>query len=411
MLEMQTQPAQAVNRPEVGKLTMKRKFGPGGTKIPRFSPRRRGERGLRPAPGMSVTGGHGRNRRIWLENGRADPCHTDMTPAERYQAVVGGERPDFLPRVPIVMRWAAEHIGSDYGSLASDHRVLVEAHLRCAEEFGFEQLSCISDPYRETAGFGASIKFHRHQVPECVHPPLADPSRLPGMRVPDPWEAERMRDRLEAVLLFRERDRGCRSVMGWVEGPAALAADLRGVSDFLMDLLEEPAWCADLLDLCTETVIRFALAQIKAGADTIGVGDAICSQISGPVYEDLILPRQQRLAAAIKQAGACLRLHICGPTMHLWEGIASFQPHIFDCDHMVPLAAARRALGPKVVLAGRLDPVSLLRFGSPEAIRQAVAADAAQAGFPCMVCAGCEIPSGTPQHNLHALCQPLPPPV
>ena len=93
-----------------------------------------------------------------------------MKPFERYQAVLQGEPIDHSPRIPILMQYAAEYIGSHYGAFASDHRVLVEANIRCAQEFGFDQVSCISDPYRETEGFGAEIKYHENGVPECVRP-------------------------------------------------------------------------------------------------------------------------------------------------------------------------------------------------------------------------------------------------
>jgi uroporphyrinogen decarboxylase len=78
-----------------------------------------------------------------------------MTPRERYLAVLQGRRPDILPRIPVLMQFAAERIGSHYDAFASDYRVLVEANLRCAEEFGIDQLNTMSDPYRETQGFGA----------------------------------------------------------------------------------------------------------------------------------------------------------------------------------------------------------------------------------------------------------------
>jgi hypothetical protein len=40
-----------------------------------------------------------------------------MTPRERYLAVLHGGRPDVLPRLPILMQFAAEYIGSNYGDV------------------------------------------------------------------------------------------------------------------------------------------------------------------------------------------------------------------------------------------------------------------------------------------------------
>ena len=88
-----------------------------------------------------------------------------MNSYERYLSVLQQSRPDVVPRVPILMQYAAEYIGSDYGEFAADYRVLVKANEQCAQDFGFDQLSCISDPYRETQGFGAEIEYRRDGPP------------------------------------------------------------------------------------------------------------------------------------------------------------------------------------------------------------------------------------------------------
>ena len=101
-----------------------------------------------------------------------------MTSYERYMGMLKGQKVDVLPRLPILMAYAAKFIGSNYGAFASDYRVLVEANLRCAEFFGFDQVSAISDPYRETQGFGAEIEYVRDGVPRCVKAPLRDSTDL-----------------------------------------------------------------------------------------------------------------------------------------------------------------------------------------------------------------------------------------
>lgn len=331
-----------------------------------------------------------------------------MNSRERYFAVLKGERADFLPRLPILMQWAAEYIGSNYGAFASDWRVLVEANMRCAADFGMDQLSVISDPYRESQGFGAEIEFIHDGVPRCHRPPLAEEKNLALIKTrPDPLTSARMLDRVEAVRAFKEQGAGRYSILGWIEGPVAEAADLRGISNFLMDLLLDEPFAVDLMDRCLETAIDFARAQVEAGADTIGVGDAIASQGSPDVYERLIQPREKKLVDAIHAMGARVRLHICGNTVLLLPGIADLGIDIMDVDHMVPLGKAREALGPRVTLDGNLDPVSEIRFSTPEKIREAVKRAYQEAGAPYMVGAGCEIPAGTPPENLAALCEPL----
>jgi MtaA/CmuA family methyltransferase len=331
-----------------------------------------------------------------------------MNSLERYLATLEGRPVDHLARVPILMQFAAEYIGSNYGAFASDYQVLTEANLVCAREFGIDQLSTISDPYRETQGYGAKIIYERNMVPHCEKHPLEDDQDLTKLMQPDPLTSERMRDRIEAVRAYRARAGGEFSILGWVEGPTAEATDLRRMDNFFMDLMDDADYAGELMDLCVDVALDFARAQIEAGADTIGIGDAAASQVSRDSYEELILPRQQRLVRGLQQAGAKVRMHICGNITHLLPGLASLDLDIIDVDHMVDLRAVRKELGTRTAIAGNIDPVAGVLRSTPDAILRAVRDCYAQAGNPFMVAAGCEIPSRTPLENLRALCEPVP---
>lgn len=326
---------------------------------------------------------------------------------ERFNAMLHGDAVDCVPRVPILMQFAAEYIGSNYGAFASDYRVLVEANRRCAEEFGMDQVSVISDPYRETQGFGAEILYQRDGVPRCRRFPLEDSKDLSRLPYPDPLLCDRMRDRIEAVRAFKASLAERYSVLGWIEGPVAEAADLRGVSNFLVDLIEDEPFSGELMDRCLELAVSFARAQVEAGADTVGVGDAIASQVSPSLYERMIQPREKRLVAEVQKMGARVRLHICGNITHLLPGISDLHVDILDVDHMVDMALARRNVGRKVALAGNINPVTV-RYGAPQEIAATIRATYETVGNPHLVNAGCEIPAKTPSENLRTLCLPLP---
>jgi MtaA/CmuA family methyltransferase len=333
-----------------------------------------------------------------------------MNSLDRYIATLKGQPVDFLPRVPILMQFAAEHIGSNYAAFASDYRVLVEANLRCREDFDFDQVSVISDPYREVQGFGGKIRYETNHPPVCeaiVVPEINDLSALP--EDPDPYHCERMLDRLLAARAFKTRVGGDCSILGWVEGPAAEAADLHGVENFLLDIMMEPEATQALMQRCAKTAIRFAKAQVAEGADTIGVGDAICSQLPPDLYREQVWPLQKELFEAIRSAGGLVKVHICGDITHLLPHLAELPIDILDLDYKVDPVQARKAVGPKIVIAGRIDPVADVLHGTPQSIREAVLDSYAKLGDPHMVMAGCEIPPGTPPENLKALCEPVAP--
>jgi MtaA/CmuA family methyltransferase len=331
-----------------------------------------------------------------------------MNSLERYLATLEGKPVDHLARLPILMQFAAEHIGSNYAAFASDYRVLAESNIVCAREFGIDQMNTMSDPYRETQGYGAKIIYERDMVPYCERHPLEEDPDLEKLPRPNPLEATRMRDRIDAVRTYHERVGGEFSIMGWVEGPAAEAADLRRLDNFFMDLVDDEGYVGALMDVCVDVALEFAKPQVEAGADTIGIGDAAASQISPDVYERIVLPREQRLVRGLKDMGAKVRMHICGNITHLLPGLASLGLDVIDVDHMVSLAKVREVLGPKVAVCANLDPVTEIFRGTPAAIREKLERCYREAGNPFIVNAGCEIPSGTPVENLKALCEPLP---
>lgn len=331
-----------------------------------------------------------------------------MTSRERYLATLRGESVDHLARTPILMQYAAEFIGSNYGAYAADYRVLTEAKIACATAFGLDQLDTMSDPYCETQGFGAHIIYEKNMVPHCEKFPLEDDLDFSKLPRPDPMQAERMRNRINAIDRYRTLTGDEYSILGWVEGPAAEAADLRKPDQFFMDLIEEEEAVGGLMDLCVDVALDFAKCQIEAGADAIGIGDAVASQVSPDIYTRLILPREQRLVSGLKKLGAHVRLHICGNITHLLPGIATLGIDVLDVDHMVDLRMVRAAVGDKVAIGGNLDPVSAVLRSTPEQIRADIRSCYEHAGNPFIVNAGCEIPSGTPEENLRALCEPLP---
>ena len=330
-----------------------------------------------------------------------------MNAKQRYLANLEGKPVDFIPRIPILMQFATEYIGNNYAGFASDYRVLTESNMVCARDFGIDQMNTMSDPYRETQGYGAKIIYEPNVVPYCEKHPLEDDEDLEYLPRPDPMKAERMRDRIEAVRTYVEAVGDTHSIMGWVEGPAAEASDLRRMDNYFMDLIDDEEYVGELMDICVDVALEFAKPQIELGADTIGIGDAAASQVSADIYERLILPRELRLVKGLKEMGAKVRMHICGDITHLLPGLASLELDVLDVDHMVSLTKVRDAVGGRTAICANLDPVADVLRGTPESIRAKVEACYAEVGNPFIVNAGCEIPSATPHENLKALCEPL----
>ncbi len=329
-----------------------------------------------------------------------------MNGRERVLARIQGQPVDHLPLMPITMMFAADQIGAKYYDYATNYRVLVEAQIRTAEAFQFDYVSAISDPAREPADLGAAVEFFENQPPALVEGRalLSEKTALASLKPPDPLAGGRMHDRILAVALLKERAGGDHIVEGWVEGPCAEAADLRGINTLMLDFYDNPAFVTDLFEFVVAMELDFAKAQIDAGADLIGVGDAAASLVGPKFYERHVLPYEKKLISGIHAAGGRVRLHICGNTRKLLKGMGEAGAEIVDLDFLSPLALGRRDMGPAQVLLGNVEPVGVLRNGTPQIVHDAIAACHREAGPNYIAGAGCEVCRDTPEANLRALC-------
>jgi MtaA/CmuA family methyltransferase len=324
---------------------------------------------------------------------------------ERVEAFFQRKPVDRLPVMPVVMMYCADQIGVKYGQYVQDHRVLAEAQIQTAQALDLDIVSNMSDPAREAADCGAHVQFYEDQPAAIVEADalLRDKERLAQLELPDPLGSGRMHSAVQALEIMHQRVGREKALMGWVEGPCAEAADLRGINQLMLDFYDDPAFVVELFEFVLEMALRYAQAQVDAGADIIGVGDAAASLIGPKFYEEFVWPFEKRLVDGLHAMGTRVRLHICGNTTPLVEGMGHLGCEIVDLDYFTNVAEARQAMGPDQVLLGNIDPVRSLRNSTPTEIAAAIEQCHRDAGDRYIVGAGCEVPRDTPLENVQAM--------
>ncbi len=331
-----------------------------------------------------------------------------MNSYQRVMNRLAGKPVDQIPNMGLVMMFAAKLVGVSYGQYCADHRYLVDGAFRCYEQFGFDMVCAISDPMREAEGFGAQVILPDEGVPYSKIKRLQTIEDVDTLKVIDPDSGRRMHDRLEAVRRMKERAGTDIPVVGWVEGALAECCDLMDMQEVFINMLDEPEAIQQLIKICTEQGILFAKAQVEAGADIIGIGDAATSLIGPALYEEFVLPYQKEMIKAVHDAGAKVKLHICGninPVMHL---IAQTGADIVDMDFMVDMDRAEKILPKDCCICGNFNPVEIMYEGTPEMVKEAtrkcMALGRKNHNF---VAPGCEIPKDTPIENVLAMKEAL----
>ena len=323
---------------------------------------------------------------------------------EKFLAFLNNDKIEsYLPFHPILMHFAARLNGNTYGEFASDYNVLVKSNIKALEEFDLDWVELISDPYRETAAFGAKIEFIPEGVPKCLAPIIHTIDDVIALKNPDVYKSERTLDRIRGAKLYSRLLKGTVPVFGWIEGPLAEACDLVGVSEMLMMLMIDPDFSNLLMDKCMVTAKAFAKAQTDAGCDVIGIGDAICSQIDIDLYDTYVKARHADLISDIHHSGSKVKMHICGNITHLLPSLKDLGIDILDIDSQVSFEDAFHFMGPNVAICGNINPVTIQNQSPAEISKLTTELIQSQKGKKLILSGGCEITVNTPHRNLRAM--------
>lgn len=327
-----------------------------------------------------------------------------MNSYERVMARVKGQPVDRVPNLCIMMGFAAKYAGVPYHDFCLNPEKMVEANIAVAQKFNLDIVTVMSDPYGEAVDYGMEVEFPEDANPHAVRnlwqddEPSAESLPLRSIE-----ETTRMKDRVRAIELYAEKVKGVYPIAGWVEGAVAEYCDLRDINEAMMDLAEEEDFLEEVLQRITDQAIVYIKAQIKAGADIIGIGDAACSLLGPRLYEKYGFPYEKQLVDAIHENGALAKLHICGNTGPLLPKIAELGVDIFDLDWMVDYEESVKILHGISSINGNFDPVAVLQESSPEEIRKAVYERLQKGDERTLISAGCEVPRDTPHENLMAV--------
>lgn len=318
---------------------------------------------------------------------------------QRLKILLDGELPDRVPVIPFVMQYAAQVAGISYREYCTKPGAMAESQIRCLEEFGYDATNVSSDAHRLADALGGELHYPEDGVPVVRKNPVTSPSDLDKLEVPDPNEAPRCKQRIRAIEKIKDYDPDI-PVIGWVEGALSDASSVLGPKKALMSFVRSRDFLKRLFRFSAEFDRKFAKAQVEAGADIIGAGDSLASQVSTENFELSV----EYTKEIFRSLDVPTLYHVCGDTTHQLGVLAESGADIVDLDREVDLKEARRVFGSEIIIRGNVDPVKFLS-GEPREIadlsREAIEAAGARGSF--VLSGGCEIPPDSRKENLEAM--------
>lgn len=331
-----------------------------------------------------------------------------MTSLERVLAVFHGERSDCVPVIPIVGQAAARLNGMTMSAELASPEALASSRIACRERFQYDGIYISADTWVTAEAMGASV-IHADDAPTTGTTPLLnDIGKLDLLKPVDPFQDGRLPLILKAVQVAVTRAREEFAVIAnFDQSPFSLACALHGINNLMTDMYDNPAFVKQLLDICTESVLRYAKALASTGVHIVNTGDSPVV-LAGPAnYETFGLPYEQMVFDELHALGVFTTLHVCGNTTKILRLMAKSHAHSLELDYQVDMVQARTQIPEEITMIGNIDPVGVLVNGTPDEVREQVnlLLVSSEKFGRFILSTGCAIAPDTPPGNLRALVE------
>ncbi len=331
-----------------------------------------------------------------------------MTALERVLAVYGGARADKIPVVPIIGQAAARLNGMTMSAECKSPEALAESRIACLERFQYDGIYISADTWVTAEAMGAPVVYADDAPVSGTTPFLDDRNKLDRLHPSDPTHAGRLPLLVNAVEIAVKRSQDQFTVIGnFDQSPFSLACALRGINQLMLDVYDDPAFVKQLLEICTESVVRYAKAMAEAGAHVLNTGDSPAMLVGPENYEKFALPYERIVFDELKPYNIPCTLHVCGNTTKILKKMGASHAQSLELDYKVDLLTARKRLPENVTIIGNLDPVGILLNSPPEKVTagvQTLLNISCQLG-KYILSSGCAVAPATPPENIHAMVE------
>ncbi|MCS7048117.1 MAG: uroporphyrinogen decarboxylase family protein [Verrucomicrobiae bacterium] len=332
-----------------------------------------------------------------------------MNAVQRVEAVLAGRIPD---RVPVCLHnflMAAEEAGVPLEDYSEKPEAAARAHLDAVERYRHDCILIDLDTTMLAEAMGAQRDCTPGETGHIAAPAIRSLEEVERLKPVDPLRDGRIPVLIEAVRIMAKAVGSEVAIRGNADQCAfSLAGMLRGMQEFLMDLVECPddPRLTQLLEVAYQSHVAVHRALKAAGAHFTSLGDSPSGPdvVSPAIFRRFARPYQERL---VRELSWPVVIHICGDTGPILDQLAEYPPCAFELDYKTDAVRAKATVGRGHVLFGNVDPSGVLARGSPALVREKTRELIAmwKPGGRFVLNAGCAIPANTPSENVRAFVE------
>jgi len=321
-----------------------------------------------------------------------------------------------VDRVPVDLHnfmLTPKYLGvTDFADFYRDGEAMAEGQVKAWKRFGHDVLLVENGTAALAEACGVKVIYQEDSAPVASQPAISNLDEVDNLRVPDPYKDPLLSELLKSTRIVVDKIGDQAFVIGrGDQGPFSLACEIRGLSEFLLDLAlgEELDKVHQLLEFCLDVSERYCLAQIEQGAHATSIGDSPSGPdlISPEYYREFAYPYVEKLAQRLKKRDIILAYHICGNATPIISDMVRSGADIIEIDQKSDQVAVKDVAIGKATLLGPVDPSGVMAFGTPELVEEKCfeALDNLSPGSGFILGPGCALPPITPDENIDAMIE------
>lgn len=334
---------------------------------------------------------------------------TNMNSRELILNAVLGKPHDRVPVAQHNFTFCIKHCGVTMKEYRENPVIAAKVLAETCFDFGYDCIIIDFDTCTLAEAMGSQLEFPDHEPARVKKFFLKSMDEVDKLRVTDPHKDGRLPLWLETTRELRRLVGNEKAIMARADqGPFDLLFQLRQSEEMMIDLLtvdEELIFKA--LDVCTEAGIKFAKAQLEAGADLTSIGDSASGEslISPEMYMTFAQPFQKKYKQILGEG--LISLHICGSTNNIIEGMINTGFEVLELDHLNNIEKTFETIRNRSSVWGNLDPSSVISLGTSDLVlsesKKVIDAAKKYAHNRLVLCPGCLVNADAPEENIKAM--------
>jgi len=295
---------------------------------------------------------------------------TKMTSLERVLTTLGHQEPDRVPLFLLLTHHGAKELGMSIQEYFSKAENVVKGQLLMQKKFRNDCLIGFYYVALETEAWGGDVIYYDDGPVNAGSPIIKNNSDIEQLQAPVIEDSPCLTKVLKTISMLKEQSNDV-PVLGVVVSPFSLPVVQMGFPNYIELMYEQPDLFEQLMAVNEQFCIRWANAQLAAGATAIAYVD--------PVSSSTVVSQQQYIKTGFEIAKRVLA-QIEGPTVtNLASGRAFPNIELFSQTGTIGLFSTvledlvemKEACRGKLTLIGDLNGIEMRRW-TPEMAEQKV---------------------------------------